>query len=242
MMLAGFVRARFFADRIARFDLPLPDRYIPRGPVARRSAQMTNSASGSITQWIGELRSGEADAASKLWARYFDDLVRLASSQLRGAPCAMADEEDVALSVLDTVCRGVAAGRLTSVHDRHDLWRLLVVIARQKSIDYRRLQGRKKRGGGMIVYLETPADTDSSKVSWLEILEGGPHPDDIAVLKEQLALSLADLPDDTFRKVAIAKLEGYTNQEIARQLQVAERTVERKLQLVKNLWLQRLAS
>jgi len=37
------------------------------------------------------------------------------------------------------------------------------------------------------------------------------------------------------RRVALAKMEGYTNDEIAAQLECAPRTVERKLRLIRSL-------
>jgi hypothetical protein len=45
------------------------------------------------------------------------------------------------------------------------------------------------------------------------------------------------LPDDSLRVVAGMKLEGYTNGEIAQHLGCGHRTVERKLQVIRQLWL-----
>ena len=38
------------------------------------------------------------------------------------------------------------------------------------------------------------------------------------------------------REIAISKMEGYTNEEIAERLGLAERTVYRKLSRIKELW------
>jgi DNA-directed RNA polymerase specialized sigma24 family protein len=38
------------------------------------------------------------------------------------------------------------------------------------------------------------------------------------------------------RAVAVAKMEGYSNAEIAERLGVAERTVARRLALIRKLW------
>jgi DNA-directed RNA polymerase specialized sigma24 family protein len=196
---------------------------------------MAESVSGSVTQWIGELRSGDADAAGKLWERYFGELVRVASGQLRGAPCAVADEEDVALSVFDTLCRRMSSGKLQKLNDRHELWRLLVVIVRQKSIDHRRLQGRKKRGG------DKHFDHSLAEAGLDELLGEGPGPGDIATMREELSVLLGCLPDAALRQVAVAKLQGHSNQEMADLFNVTERTVERKIKLIRTLWLHRLA-
>ena len=44
---------------------------------------------------------------------------------------------------------------------------------------------------------------------------------------------LAGLGDDTLRKIAVWKMQGYTNDEIGRELDVARRTVARKLALIR---------
>ena len=43
-------------------------------------------------------------------------------------------------------------------------------------------------------------------------------------------------PDDQLRQIARRRLKGYTNAEIAKELGVIERTVERRLQLIRSLW------
>src|SRR5690349_4606330 len=96
---------------------------------------MADGAERSVTRWIGSLKAGDADAAQRLWERYFGALVRLAYARLRGAPRAAADEEDAALSAFDSFCRGAARGRYPRLDDRDDLWRLLVVITERKALD-----------------------------------------------------------------------------------------------------------
>ena len=50
-----------------------------------------------ITYWIGELQGGNRDAAQRLWEHYFQRLVALAESKLRGRRRAVVDEEDLAV-------------------------------------------------------------------------------------------------------------------------------------------------
>jgi DNA-directed RNA polymerase specialized sigma24 family protein len=47
---------------------------------------------------------------------------------------------------------------------------------------------------------------------------------------------LLGLLDDDQRTIAIAKLEGLTNPEIAKRMNRALRTIERKLQLIRAVW------
>src|ERR687886_50259 len=90
---------------------------------------------GSVTRWLGRLQAGDPAAAQQLWERYFPRLVGLARQRLRGAPRRAADEEDVALSAFDSFCRGVARGRFPQLHDRNNLWGLLVLITARKALN-----------------------------------------------------------------------------------------------------------
>ena len=63
-------------------------------------------------------------------------------------------------------------------------------------------------------------------------------PDPAAV--DQFTLSvrslLEALGDELLRRIAIAKLEGFTNKEIAQQLGIGLRGLERKLQRIRQKW------
>jgi len=73
------------------------------------------TTSGSVTHWLQLLQAGEDSAARQIWERYFPRLVGLAREKLRGADGRMADEEDIALSVFDSFCRGIEQGRCSNV-------------------------------------------------------------------------------------------------------------------------------
>src|SRR5262245_33857275 len=65
----------------------------------------------SITGWLRRLAEGDRQAVAPLWQRYFHRLVNLARARLRDGPRRIADEEDVALSAMDSFCRGAEQGR-----------------------------------------------------------------------------------------------------------------------------------
>jgi DNA-directed RNA polymerase specialized sigma24 family protein len=69
-----------------------------------------------------------------------------------------------------------------------------------------------------------------------QVMDDAIAPDHLIALSDQCRRLLESLPDDTLRQVARWKLEGYTNGEIAEQLGVAKRTVERKLNLIRRDW------
>jgi DNA-directed RNA polymerase specialized sigma24 family protein len=193
-------------------------------------------AAGSVTRWIGPLKAGEVEAAQALWDRYFDGLVRLARTRLRDAPLAAADEEDVALSAIHCLCRGAVAGRFPQLADRDNLWRLLATIAAQKAIDLQRRETREKRGDGKTRGEVELAAVDNEASLVAQVVGREPSPEFAVQLDEEYRRQLDRLKDDGLRQIAVWKMEGYENDEIARRLGCGVRTVERKLGVIRAIW------
>lgn len=204
---------------------------------------MSESTTGSITNWIGGIKEGDDEAARKIWERYFDKLCRIARQKLGGTPRREADEEDVALSVFEIVYRGAAQGRFPALSDRQDLWRLLAAITAQKAVDQKRRRGRQKRGGGKVrgesVFVGR-MDKDS-RIAFEHMIADDPTPELIAIMSEEYEHLLGLLRDETLRRIACWRMEGYTNEEIADTLGVSLRTVERKLNLIREHWSKEIA-
>jgi DNA-directed RNA polymerase specialized sigma24 family protein len=193
----------------------------------------------SVTHWIGQLKAGDEKAAQRLWEDYFQRLVRLARARLHGVPRRAADEEDVALSAFDTFCRGVEAGRFPRLHDRDDLWRLLVTLTERKATRLRRHEGRQKRGGGAVLdetALASPGDTQGPAEGFDQLAGHEPTPEFAALVAEECRRLLDLLGDAELRNVALWKMEGHTTEEIAARMGRAPRSVERKLHRIRNLW------
>src|SRR3954468_3321734 len=109
---------------------------------------MDSESRGSVTGWLDGLKAGDPEAARLLWARYFEDLVRLARSRLRGLRRGAADEEDAALSAFDSLCHRARDDRFPRLGDREDLWRVLVTITTRKAANLAQRERRIKRGRG----------------------------------------------------------------------------------------------
>jgi len=197
----------------------------------------TPPSDGSVTIWLEQLKAGDPEAASPLWQAYFSRLMAVARNRLRAAPRAAADEEDVALSAFDSFCRGAEAGRFPRLDDRDDLWRVLFVIADRKAVGLARREGRAKRGGGQVMQASALAIGEGSAANALGRVAGSePSPEFAAQVAEQCERLLSLLSDAKLREVAIWKMEGFTNQEIAQRLSVSVPTIERKLARIRNLW------
>jgi DNA-directed RNA polymerase specialized sigma24 family protein len=199
------------------------------------------SSAGSVTIWIGRLQDGDPLAAQELWERYFRRLVGLARQKLQGTPRGAADEEDVALSAFGSFCRGADEGRFPQLRDRDDLWQLLVAITAHKALDLVRHETRQKRGGGAVLdeaALVDPGRGDAEVSGIEQILGREPSPEFALQVAEECQRLLQCLGDDTLRSVALWKMEGYSNDEIAARLGRAPRTVARKLRRIRTLWSQ----
>jgi DNA-directed RNA polymerase specialized sigma24 family protein len=199
---------------------------------------------GSVTHWLGALKAGDAAAAQHLWERYFDGLVRLARAKLGAMPRGAADEEDVALSAFHSFCQGAARGRFPRLDDRDNLWRLLVTITARKALDQVRRQARKKRGGGRVLVgsARTGGEDDADGAGLEQVVGREPTPQFAAMVADECRRLLAALGDETLRRVALLRMEGCSDEEIAARVDCSLRTVSRKLALIRKAWLREEAS
>jgi DNA-directed RNA polymerase specialized sigma24 family protein len=205
---------------------------------------MTADEGASITEWLGNLREGDQAAAQPLWERYFSKLVTVARTKLRRMRRTTADEdeEDAALSAFNSFCAGAARGKFPQLADRDDLWRLLVVITARKAMAQANRQGRQKRGSGRVVeeavlFGHGLGGADGSIAGLERIAADGPTPEFAAMMAEECRRLLDALDDESLKQVAVSRMEGYNNDEIAEQLGCARRTVARRLDLIRKTWL-----
>lgn len=188
---------------------------------------------GSITGWYTSLQDGNRGAAQQLWERFAQRLVGLARVRLRPATRQGADEEDVALSAFDSFCRAAEQGRFPQLRDRTGLWQLMVTITLRKVSDQVVHERRQKRGGGGVL---READLGGPDDPFEQALSREPTPQMAAEMTDQCQRLLGRLDDDELRAIALYKLDGYTDQEIADKLGCARSTVARRLRLIRDLW------
>jgi RNA polymerase sigma factor (sigma-70 family) len=200
---------------------------------------------GSVTRLAHDLRSRDPAAreraARRIWDRYFTALLALARAHLDARVRRREDEEDVLQSMYQSFCRRQGRGDF-DLASRDQLWALLVTITVRKA----RNAAQRHRCGARDVRREQ-AEGDSPREDapedapeapgWLERVEDtDPTPAEAAVLSEALERRLAALSDPGLRHIALQKLEGLTNREVAAELGVTERSVERKVQMIRNRW------
>jgi DNA-directed RNA polymerase specialized sigma24 family protein len=194
------------------------------------------SDGGSITKWFDSLQAGDREAAQALWRRFASRLIGLARARLRAVPRRAADEEDAVLSAFDSFCSGAEQGRFPQVHDRGDLWNLLVAITVRKVSDQVHHERRQKRGGGAVLGEADLARGSDVDRGFEDIVGREPTPQLAAEMAEQCHRLLELLQADDLRSIALLKMEGYTNNEIADRLDCVRSTVQRKLNLIRSRW------
>jgi RNA polymerase sigma factor (sigma-70 family) len=190
---------------------------------------MLSSSIGSVTSYIDDLKTAsDRDAARKLWERYFQQILQFARKKFPNFPRQAQDEEDVVLHVFDSFFRDLEEGRLPGLDNREALWRLLIVKTSQRALDYIRREQAQKR---------QPVAAPSSRAE--------PAADEMADAADRLDALLRSLGDDpqgrTLQQIAVWRMENYTNREIAEKLNISEKTVERKLDLIRKAWEEELA-
>ena len=199
-----------------------------------------SNPTGSVTQLIHRFRSGSPDAsdeaARRVWERYLPRLLRLARSHLDRRIRVLQNEEDVVQSMGRSFFRRLRRGEF-DLADRDALWALLVTITLNKARNAadRHLAARRdvRRERPLPPSDESRSDAPHGAFA-LEVAE--PTPAEVAAFNEALEQRLRDLPERDLRQVALMKLEGYTNREVAEAMECSERSVERKLNLIRKRW------
>jgi DNA-directed RNA polymerase specialized sigma24 family protein len=193
----------------------------------------------NVTQWIGGLKGGDQEAARKLWEGYFGKLARLVRGKLPDHTRRAFDEEDVALSAFKSFCAGVAEDRFPQLHDRDNLWAVLLVIGVRKAQTYLERHNRQKRGGGKVrgesVFLR-PGANGSEPVGLDALVSEEPTPAFAAQVTEECQRLLDSLGGDALRGVAVLKMQGHTIDEIAARTGTTKRAVQRRLEIIRRTW------
>jgi len=184
------------------------------------------SGMGSVSHWIAQAKEGDEQALARLHARYWPALVGLARQKLHDSPIP-SDEEDIAQEAFLGFYQAVRRQRVPQLENRHQFLALLSHIIACKACNQIKHELTDRKGGGR----------NRAASAILELLEKSAHsPLQEVILKDCYQKYVTGMPD-SLRNFAELFLQGYTRPEIAHQLGCAERTVDRKLALVKEYWL-----
>lgn len=192
----------------------------------------------STAIWLEKLTQGDSEAAERLWNDYYTRLVRLAHKKLAVSKKRVSDEEDLALQVIGDFCEAATRNRFPNLRDRDDLWRLLFTILDRMSKRVIANERRQKRGGGDVrgeSAFVGAADSSAFGAMDQQAVAREPTPAEASELAEGVEVLLGTLPAE-LREVAACKMNGFTNEQIAEQLDCSVRTVKRRLQQIRTCW------
>ncbi len=143
-------------------------------------------------------------------------------------------------SAFQSFCDRAGQGQFPKLSDRDDLWRLLATITVRKALDTIRHQTRQKRGGGNVLgesALLVGGDHHDPGEGLGAVLGREPSPEEVVQFADDCRRFLAKLEDPSLRSIALRRLEGQTTPEIAAATKVSTKTIERKLRLIRAVWL-----
>ncbi len=188
---------------------------------------VSSKLSHSITLLIKTLKKGHQSAYGPLLEVYFERLVQLARKRLQNLPGMAGYDEDVALRSFFSMCRRVQdTERPLELDSRDDLWRMLATRTISRAID---LVRRHKPG-------EVPGEFEME-----QLLTREPTPEEAAEMADECRILLESLDEPELRQIAIWRVEGFTNEEIALKLDCVPRTIERKVGRIRALWKEKMA-
>ena len=176
-----------------------------------------------ITAWLEQAKHGREEGLEQIWQLYFSRLVQLARKATPGNRDLFLDEEDIVQSTLASFYSRIQEGQYPELNDRQGLWKLLISITLNKARALSRKEGRRRE------LLE-------ERFTAGEFFKTEPTPDFAAQMTEQIGILLDRLDKPLLRRIAVAKLEGFTNAQIAEQIGKSVPTVERKLRLIRHAW------
>lgn len=191
-----------------------------------------DSSNNSLVICMELLRAGDPAAQQKIWEEFFPQLVNLARRRLLGIRIPQGDEEDVALSVLNSFLGNIAENRYPDLRGSDSLWRLLSWMTHRKAIDWIRFAKRQKRQSLGESAIEPAGEPGMGLAGVPSEL---PPPDLEAMLSEEVRRLMSMLPGD-MRFIASQKLDGFSNHEIAERQGCSLATVERRLKMIREIW------
>ena len=182
-----------------------------------------------MTRVFCELMNGDQDAATQLWKFLQKRLLRLSKNVTQRRSGLGYDEQDVAQSAFFALCDGCETQRYSEVANRDELWRLLTVITVNKARKKAAFESRLRRGGNF--------HRIENGQQILDLLaDRSLDPQFSLVAQEECTRLLNLLGKKELQMVAILKVDGFTNEEVASRLGCTRRAVQRRLALIRDLW------
>jgi RNA polymerase sigma factor (sigma-70 family) len=146
----------------------------------------------------------------------------------------LVDGEDAAGKALFQLLSGLQQGRFPDLTDRDGLWSVMWMIMERRLIDQQRKSVRRRRRevGASAIRAPNGSSGRSALGNPFDQFPVEEVTPEFLVILRQLMESLTQ----ALRQVAELVLAGHTGREIARKLDCSEKTVQRRLKLIRHHW------
>lgn len=185
-------------------------------------SEMPPSGRSLLEQW----RAGDEDAARQLFDIYVERLVALARRRISQRLASRVDAEDIVQSVFRTFFGRARQGQF-KVEDQDDLCKLLMRITVHKTLRQVAYHKAAKRDPG-----HEMGQSEHSTEMLMELLDREPTPDAEAAFIDQLETFLGTLRPEE-RTILEMRMQGYTNEEIAKKLDIYDRKIRRVIERIR---------
>ena len=187
---------------------------------------------------LERLVSGSEDAFVQIFNESIERLRHRIANRMPKDLRRHTDEEDVALSVMNSFIGGIRqGGRFKKLKDKSDLWQILGMLTKQKIAKHIRRHQAQKRGAGEVRGESVfPAPGDNAAFGLGGYAAAQVEVRDVLISSEEIDRLFQKLNSEVLRDIAIMKLEGYEQDEIAKELEISPRTVGRKLAMIREQW------
>lgn len=175
-----------------------------------------NNSEIDVTELIARWKSGDECAASELFERYQRRLFPLVASKLGERMRRRLEPEDMVMSIMRSVFR-MTGGISMDYTSEDGFWKWFVTVALNKTRDRIDKEMAKKRGLNL--------EVDAGSV-FDDRIGGEPNANEVVEFTDLLDRVMNKLTENQ-RQVLLAKLEGLTHAEIAQQLGVNPKTIQR---------------
>lgn len=192
--------------------------------------------SGSVSEWIEAVKGGDSSATTHLWNCYYPNLLRFARHRLHDEARRVTDEEDLVAASFESFFSRAVAGQFPQLSGREALWALLVTITDRKVVNTTRRCMTRKRGGGQVRGELHHAEQAGESEKVLATTGSTYMPPDVAARLSEMMATL----DDEMRTIIALRIDGHTNEEIGQRLNRSLATIERRLCLLRDQWIEEL--
>ncbi|MDB4545003.1 ECF-type sigma factor, partial [bacterium] len=147
------------------------------------------------------------------------------------------DEQDAVQSMFLSLCQGLKADRYPDLQNRDNLWRLMLVMTGRKISKRHRFDRQLKRDNRRLLtdsyFVQNSQDRNSPN---LYPSAAEPTPELLAEFADTSSALIEALGTDNLKDVALLRIEGFDDCEIASRLQCSRSTVQRRLVMIRKIW------